>query len=124
VFVCRATGKTQRQWLFDTPQSLARILATDIAQLTQAGRAPTRGDIRCIASGHLTRMAIWNLRQDWEPDRPMREKLARFAEGVFRLGSVEEILGLLDEEKLAENAPPLYVVATPSMGEALDAVSF
>jgi adenine-specific DNA methylase len=124
VLVCRATGKTRRQWLFDTPQALARVLADDLAQLTGAGRLPTPGDTRCIAFGHLTRMAIWNLRQEWNPDRPMREKLARFAEAIARLGNLVDVLRLLDLEEVAEAAPPLYAAETPNTPEPFDAVSF
>jgi putative DNA methylase len=124
VLVCRATGKTRRQWLFDDTQGLMEIVARDLVQLTRAGRAPTQGDTRCIAFGHLTRMAIWNLRQDWDRASPMREKLAIFAEAVAALGRVDDPLRLLVERKVAEVNPPAYSEATASKGEPFDAVSF
>ena len=37
-------------------------MARELAELRVAGMKPTAGDIRCIAFGHITRMAIWNLR--------------------------------------------------------------
>ena len=65
VFVCRDQGRMRKQWLFESDAELATIVTTDLAQISQAGRRPTRGDARCIVFGHLTRMAIWNLRKDW-----------------------------------------------------------
>jgi adenine-specific DNA methylase len=124
VLVCRSTGMTRRQWLFDTSEELARILATDLAKLARAGRMPTLGDTRCIAFGHLTRMGIWNLRKHWNSRRPMREKLAWFAETVGALGRLEDVLSFLGREKVAEVAPPAYSEAVTRMGEPFDAVSF
>ena len=96
--VCRITGKTRRSRLFDDPRGLARIVASDLAQLTNAGRVPTQGDTRCITFGHLTRMAIRRLRQGRDPERPMPEKLAAFAETVAGLADVDEVPGLLAEK--------------------------
>ena len=124
VLVCRTTGNTRRQWLFDDMHGLMGIVARDLSQLTRAGRVPTQGDTRCVAFGHLTRMAIWKLRQDWDRSRPMREKLAIFAEAVAALGRVDDLLRLLVERKVAEANPPAYSEAMASNGEPFDAVSF
>ena len=124
VLVCRTTGKTRRRWLFDDARGLARIVADDLVQFTRAGRVPTQGDTRCITFGHLTRMAIWRLRQTWKREWPMPEKLAAFAETVAALGAVDEVLGLLAEKRVAEAAPPIYAQSASSRGEPFDAVSF
>jgi putative DNA methylase len=124
VLVCRTTGKTRRRWLFDDPSTLARIVADDLARLTRAGRVPTEGDTRCITFGHLTRMAIRRLRQAREREQPMAEKLAAFADAVAEPGGVDEVLGLLARQKVAEGAPPIYAESGPSTGEPFDAVSF
>ena len=92
VFVCRSGGTTPRRWLFDTPEQLATIVADDLAQLKEAGMAPTEGDTRCITFGHLTRMAIWNLRQNWNAVRSTQEKLAAFAEAVSTFGDPDHIM--------------------------------
>ena len=95
VFVCRDTGRTPREWLFSCGEELVSIVASDLAQLAEAGRTPTTGDTRCILFGHLTRMAIWNLRQEWDAARPTGEKLERFSEAVSSLADAEEVLARL-----------------------------
>ncbi|MBK1700577.1 DUF1156 domain-containing protein [Thiococcus pfennigii] len=124
VFVCRSTGKTRRQWLFGTAAELSAVIAADIAQLTAAGRTPTLGDARCIAFGHLTRMAIWNLRDGWDRTRPMPDKLARVAEAVHAWGDPNAIVASLRTEKIAEPAPLPYPLASLAEQDADDAVPF
>ena len=82
VFVCRGRGHAPGQWLFESAAQLAAIIGRDLEQLSAAGHKPTRGDTRCILFGHLTRMAVWNLRKDWNPGRATAEKLERF--GAWR----------------------------------------
>lgn len=122
VFVCRDTGYTPRDWLFASEDELAPIVSDDLAQLTEAGRKPTAGDTRCIIYGHLTRMAIWNLKKEWEAALPTDEKLERFAEAVRRLADPEALLGRLAA------APPVCVPAGPLFStttqKTRDAVAF
>ena len=124
VFVCRDTGETPREWLFESGDELAPILARDLAQLTEAGRKPTAGDTRCIIFGHLTRMAIWNLRKEWDAALPTDEKLERFAEAVRRLADPEELLGTIKTGPVT-SAPvgPLFSAAT-TLQRTRDAVAF
>ena len=124
VFVCRDSGQTPREWLFASGPELAPIIASDLAQLTQAGRKPTAGDTRCIVFGHLTRMAIWNLRQRWDTQQPVGTKLARFAAAVGRLTDPEELLEMLNAASDA-CAPfgPLFSTNT-TLQRTGDAVAF
>ena len=110
VFVCRSTGTIPHQWLFETPEELVAIVAEDRDQLGAAGYKPTPGDLRCIVFGHLTRMAIWNLRREWCAERPTPEKLHRFAEAVTSLGDPDRVSELLAAEKpiLSATAGPLF----------------
>ena len=85
VFVCRNSGTTPESWLFDTPERLVEIVGEDLAQLASTGRAPTYGDTRCIVLGHLTRMAVWVLRDGWEGSRPTPEKIAAVREWITGL---------------------------------------
>ncbi|EXJ12644.1 DUF1156 domain-containing protein [Imhoffiella purpurea] len=124
VLVCRTTGKMRRQWLFDGPSGLAAIVAEDLSRLTLAGRVPTQGDTRCIVFGHLTRMAIWNLRGVWNRERPMADKIAAFAETAAGFGHLDEVMALLDERKVAEDRPPPYTEEISSRGEPFDAIPF
>ena len=123
VFVCRSTGVTRRRWLFETPEGLARVVATDIADLTAAGRTPTMGDIRCIAFGHVTRMAVWRLRHDWDRSVPMPNKLARMAEGCAQWGSLETVIANLRPKAVAEQPPLQYGRADNEQGND-DAIPF
>ena len=112
VFVCRDTGHTPREWLFASGDELAPIVARDLAQLTEAGRKPSTGDTRCIVFGHLTRMAIWNLREEWDAKQHIDKKLERFAEAVNDLANLEELLDNLKAVPDAHaTAGPLFSAA-------------
>ncbi len=124
VFVCRDRGQAPRQWLFKTADQLATIVAHDLAQLSEAGREPTRGDTRCIIFGHLTRMAIWNLREDWHRTLRTGAKLERFAYAVSQLADPEKILEhLASGKRMSTPAGPLFA-ATELQTRTRDAVAF
>jgi putative DNA methylase len=124
VFVCRDQGKAPRRWLFQSAEELAAIVARDLAQLSEAGRNPTRGDTRCIIFGHLTRMAVWNLRKNWDHALPTKEKLERFAQAVTKLADPEELLEYLASKKqVSVSAGPLFAAAGPKEN-VRDAIAF
>ena len=124
VFVCRDQGQTPREWLFESTAQLRAIVANDLAQLTEAGRKPTNGDTRCIVFGHLTRMAIWNLRKEWDTGLSTQEKLERFAQAVNGLADPDLLLEHLDSSmQVSDFTGPLFL-ATGSQTKTHDAVSF
>ncbi|MFQ3664654.1 MAG: hypothetical protein SNJ79_01265 [Sphingomonadaceae bacterium] len=124
IFVCRDQGHAPRQWLFESSDQLAAIVARDLAQLAEAGRKPTRGDTRCIIFGHLTRMAVWNLRKGWDAGLPTAEKLERFAQALTRLANPEQLLDQLESGKrVSAPAGPLFATAESNEGTR-DAVAF
>jgi adenine-specific DNA methylase len=124
VFVCRDRGQAPRQWLFASADELAEIVERDLGQIAEAGHKPTRGDTRCIIFGHLTRMAVWSLRKDWEPSLSTEEKLARFGQAVTRLADPEQLAQSLAAGKRAP-APPGPLFATAESAErSRDAVAF
>ena len=124
VFVCRDQGHAPRQWLFESAEQLAAIVARDLAQLSEAGRKPTRGDTRCIIFGHLTRMAVWNLRKDWDPGFPTKEKLELFGQALTRLADPEQLLDhLASGTRVSAPAGPLFATAE-STERTRDAVAF
>ena len=86
VFVCRSTGVVPRALLAGTPAEIAALVGRDIEALKEGGVKPTRGDVRCLAHGHLVRLAIWNLRKGWDSNQPTQEKLRRVADQVESLG--------------------------------------
>lgn len=96
VFVCRPIDSTPRRWLFETAEGLAAIITEELAQLCEAGMKPTAGDRRCITYGHLTRMAIWSLRRDWNADLDTAAKLALFDQSVAAFGDIDEIVAMIE----------------------------
>lgn len=124
VFVCRDQGHAPRQWLFESADQLAAVVAGDLAQLAEAGLKATRGDTRCIIFGHLTRMAVWNLRKGWDAGLPTAEKLERFAQALTRLADPEQLLDQLESGKrISAPAGPLFATAE-SNERTRDAVAF
>ena len=100
VFVCRSTGRISRHTLVSTPQEIAGLVEDDLEQLANSGHKPTRGDARCIAYGHLIRLAIWHIRQTWEEERKTGEKLQRISQAVQDLGGIEQVEPYLPDNLL------------------------
>ena len=114
VFVCRSNGQSDRQTLFSTTAQLARIVSDDLGKLRLAGVKPSIGDIRCITFGHLTRMAIWNLREKWNQKDTTSKKLVAFDHAFDQLPRTDGVVELLtsthEAKKLAvEHGLPLFV---------------
>jgi hypothetical protein len=124
VFVCRVSGQAPTKWLFDTPEALAKIVACDLADLRAAGMKPTPGDTRCVVFGHLTRMAIWNLRDIWRIDITTSKKLHQFALAVGAFGSLDTILAALNRVPIAKLAVDLPLFNRTARSGVVDAVSF
>ena len=106
VFVCRSTGTVPGRWLADTSDGIAAIVAEDVASLKAAGRSPTRGDTRCVLFGHLTRLAVWDLRQDWDETLPTARKIAIFEDSVASLGAPDSIIGAV--QPVGMSPDPLF----------------
>lgn len=123
VFVCRSQGEAPRGWLFEDAEGLAMIVSRDLAQLAASGMKPTAGDTRCIIYGHLARMAIWNLRLDWDPSATTKEKLAMFAAEMSRLGGLEATLAALAPQPAETVGLPLFSKPR-ERAEDFDAVAF
>lgn len=124
IFVCREQGQVRRQWLFTSTTQLLDIVINDLGQIAKAGHNPTEGDTRCIIFGHLTRMAIWNLRESWDPDLPTQEKLTRFADAVDTLASPDQILRQLKNRIQIPDHDRPFVTIFQSETMVFDAVPF
>jgi hypothetical protein len=103
VFVNRTTGKVKPSMLPETPAELAELVRSDLELLKQGGVNPTAGDTRCVAFGHLTRLAIWNLREGWDAGRPTGERLGKVSDWMKVFGGWEELERFLDEKAV----PPI-----------------
>lgn len=92
VMVCRSTGTFPRRWLASDPEGVAQLVQGDIESLAEAGLQATQGDIRCICFGHLTRLAIWNLRKNWNYEAPVGERMKAITRWLAEFGGVEGVL--------------------------------
>jgi len=96
VFVCRSTGRVPRKWIAATPDELAQVVRLEIEALAEGGLNATQGDIRCICHGHLTRLAIWNLRGDWERVLPSSQRMDSVRSWYREFGGLDAVLASLN----------------------------
>ncbi len=92
IFVCRSTGKIARGTLANDSSSLSQLVRVDLKQLRIGGVKPTRGDCRCIAAGHLTRLAVWNLKDHWQSEETVSNRLQAVNEWMKAFGGLEPVL--------------------------------
>lgn len=122
VFVCRMHGQARKKDLFRDLEGLEAIVRHELAQLRIAGMKPTAGDIRCIVYGHITRMAVWELRGKWRKDLPAVERLDAFATKVGAFGDLQTLIDRLGKAKAAVSD---MIEATPLFSrKKSDAVAF
>lgn len=124
VFVCRAQGTTPRAWLFEDAGQLAAILTSELSDLRAAGMKPTAGDVRCIAYGHITRMAVWNLRPLWDASHPTEKKLAIIRAAMDAVATVDDVKACLEGAPAPQPAIESGLFARQKARETLDAVTF
>jgi len=124
VFVCRDRGTTPRALLFVDADGLATILARELEELRAAGMKPTAGDIRCAALGHITRMAIWQLRPTWNSGLAIAEKMAIFKAAMNAIATADGVATYLEGVKI----PALDMIgglfAEQGARRPVDAVAF
>lgn len=126
VFVCRKSGRIPRRWIVDTCEGIAQIMRDDISALAVAGLKVTRGDIRCIAHGHLIRLAVWNLRHQWKPCAPVTERMRAVNTWLAELGGLESVLCALGKEFNAADVRQNWLLADmiQESPESYDEISF
>jgi len=112
VFVCRSTGRVPKRWIARSPAELATLVSENIEGLQGGGVQPTKGDVRCITFGHLIRLAIWNLRGNWNRQRAAKERLAAVGDWIERFGGLGAV-----ENELAEPVSALSRVQAAGVRE-------
>jgi adenine-specific DNA methylase len=126
VFVCRSTGRVPKKWIQDNAEGVAQLVTEDVGQLELAGVRPTKGDIRCIAYGHLARLAIWALRHSWKSEsQSVADRLRRVDQWMRDFGgwpAVERCLTVQAPTKRSSNHAVREAAA--SYGEKYAEVSF
>jgi putative DNA methylase len=103
IFVCRSTGKVPRRWLPNDSEGLAALIDEDLNKLRLGNVKTTLGDLRCIVFGHLTRLAIWSLRNRWDKSAGTQEKLDAIQVWIEEFGGLAEVEKYLE---LASSAMP------------------
>ena len=125
IFVCRRHGQARRDALFEDLDGLSAVVHSDLGQLRAAGMTPTAGDIRCIVFGHLTRMAVWRLRHDWDRTQPTSERLDQVRCETVAIGDPKPLIETL---AIATVSPAATAHGTPLFPDdrmqSFDAVSF
>lgn len=126
VFVCRSTGRVPCRIIVSTVEDIADLVKEDLEQLRMSGLRPTRGDARCIARGHLIRLAIWNLRSGWIKKRPIEEKIQSITDAVQSLEGVPEIEKYLpsDLSLVAGERRSMVREIEATYGPSTDEISF
>ena len=105
IFVCRSTGTVPRRVLADSPREIANLVQADIFQLQAGEVIPSQGDIRCLIFGHLIRLTIWKLRQSWDKQIAVGDKLAAVSNRIIELGGAEAVKSFLDDAPRKDNQP-------------------
>ena len=80
VFVCRAAALASIGEQPGTPEEVAEAVASDLAQLRQAGLQVTEGDRRCISFGHIIGLVVRRLTGSWDKSLSIDDKLRRIAQ--------------------------------------------
>lgn len=126
VFVCRSTGKIPRKTLPDDDEGVIRLIREDLAKLRAGGVNPSKGDIRCIAFGHLTRLAVWNLRRDWMPEAAVANRLEAVSGWMEKSGRWARLTPLLQGLEDPETSRRSWTVReeTGDTGGWYDEISF
>lgn len=101
VFVCRSTGHVPRRILASTAYEVAQLVREDLVKLPAGGLTPTQGDARCVAFGHLARLAVWKLRADGNATLETNEKLRIVDQTIQEVGGLSAVEKALGEDRQA-----------------------
>ena len=103
VFVCRSQLDAADRHREGPAESLDDILTMDLANLRAGGVTPRSGDVRCLALGHVTRLAVGRLRADWDPAMNVDAKIDRVGESMDLVAEVDRLV----ERVLADRSAPV-----------------
>lgn len=92
IFVCRSGPRAPGRDTAGERERLEDLLAIDVAKLRAGGVKPRPGDLRCLALGHLTRLAVAELRADWDTDMSTGSKIAKIAESMDQVADVDPVV--------------------------------
>jgi adenine-specific DNA methylase len=126
VFVCRSTGKVPKRWMATSADGVAQLVKDDLRNLRVGSVNPTQGDTRCVAYGHLLRLAIWSLRNKWDKNESVTKRITRVAEWLQDFGGWIEVDRHLQDTSSSNHEAPLFVAreSNKKYGAEYDYVSF
>ena len=104
VFVCR-TAATRHPAQVD----IRKILEQDAALVAAAGVKVSQGDIRCLASGHIARVAINELRDEWDGNATLSDRMRRAEESLAKLAHDLELDSLTPQVLKALAQDPVQI---------------
>ena len=61
------------------------LLMRDAVAMTDAGVNLSKGDVRCLAVGHIARIAINRLFETWDRQRPLSERMSCASQKVAEI---------------------------------------
>ena len=108
VFVCRSAAEVATDQEISASDDVARLVSLDLAKLRAGGVKPTLGDTRCIALGHVTRIAVWMLCGEWNREMRTHEKVARVSRAMTGIAAIDDIV----ERSWATKTSPVNGVQT------------
>jgi hypothetical protein len=85
VFVCRRRVEIPKA--ASASQEIDAALVNDCRQMQAGGVHVTAGDVRCLANGRLTQLAVRRLQERWDAGREIEERLAQAAEMLESLST-------------------------------------
>ena len=92
VFVCRPGRDEGDGGSPGDSRCLEDILAIDVDNLRAGGVKLRAGDVRCLALGHLARLAVADLRASWDTTIPTGSRIARVAESMDRVADIDSVV--------------------------------
>ncbi len=113
IFVCRTTGVVCRKTLVRSAEEVASLVREDLAELRKGNVKPTLGDTRCVAYGHLVRLAIWNLRNVWDKTADVSKKISVVSDWLRDFGGWREVEKYLIEPHATPVQKSLFTVSEP-----------
>lgn len=126
IFVCRTTGVVSRKTLNNSAEGVASLVRGDLVKLQMGNVRPTFGDTRCIAYGHLIRLAIWHLRSAWDKTAQTSKRIAAVSGWLRNFGGWREVERYLygANNPLGQNLLPAASEPFEEYGVEDDEVSF
>lgn len=89
VFVCRKEVSERMG------RNIQALLTADAEAMSRAGVRVSEGDLRCLLAGHVARLAINELRPNWNSKAPLSERLARARAALERISSASPAVSLV-----------------------------